>query len=414
MYTIKLHVEKKEEKEKLKEWIQEEFPKKFYIINDNHVHTSIVIMEVRRLFDWLKVYRLRKKNQETKILLILDPSLLKTSPLAFELKIQYFLIKPVKKNSFLRNLKKVFEEIGNESDLLLDYSEMYQQFDPEPQQPQSNLPYQDVFLRRLLRGEVTSEDELYQVQSFLPEKSLPNLVCFIQGFVRNPEQKKKEGWHAPLLIQYFFQSRFSDLGQHLSFLSFRKHLVMLMQIPNEYPSLKDWKTGEEAVLEVMDSLLTEYGIYLFIGVGSVYREPTQLHHSYREARKARRTPPYNRLSLRYYEEITKDRMIQKCTTYIAEHYNEDLAIKRVANCVNLSIPYFSKLFKKETGRSFVEYVTFVRMQRAVWLLRHTDNTIEKISDDLGFNTPNYFSSTFKKYTGLSPSEYRATEEIIFI
>jgi two-component system, response regulator YesN len=77
------------------------------------------------------------------------------------------------------------------------------------------------------------------------------------------------------------------------------------------------------------------------------------------------------------------------------------------------VPYFCCLFKKETGCSFVEYVTFFRLQRAVWLLRHTNETIEQITDRLGFNTPNYFSSTFKKYVGMLASEYRATEEIIF-
>jgi len=411
LYSLKLIVEKRDEKEKLIQWIQEEFTD-YIILNENDDNANIVIMEIRYLFDWLKVYRLRKKSLHTKILLLLDPSLFKTSPLAIELKIQYFLMKPVKKNSFIRKLKRLMDEF--EHNHLIDYSEMYQQIGQEPHQIQNILPYQEVLLRRLIRGEVTSELELFQAQTFLPTQSVPNIVFFIQGFVRNPEQKEQKGWHAPMLIQHFFLSRFSDLGHPPSFLSFRKHLVMLLQIPKEYPSLKQWKAGEDAVLDVIDSLISEYGIYLFIGVGSVYREPTELHNSYREARKARRMPPYNRLSLRYFEEISKDRIIQKCTHYIAEHYREDLSIKRVAQCVNLSIPYFSKLFKKETGRSFVEYVTFVRMQRAVWLLRHTNETIEQISDELGFNTPNYFSSTFKKYAGLSPSEYRATEEIMFI
>jgi len=95
-------------------------------------------------------------------------------------------------------------------------------------------------------------------------------------------------------------------------------------------------------------------------------------------------------------------------------HEEDLTVSRVAKSASISVPYFCRLFKQETGRSFVEYVTFVRLQHAVWQLRHTNKTIEQISDELGFNTPNYFSSTFKKYAGFSPSEYRATEEILFI
>ncbi|WRP08835.1 helix-turn-helix transcriptional regulator [Rossellomorea aquimaris] len=93
---------------------------------------------------------------------------------------------------------------------------------------------------------------------------------------------------------------------------------------------------------------------------------------------------------------------------------DNLSIKQVAEQINFSVPYFSRIFKQETGLDFVEYVTFVRLQRAVRLLRHTNHTIEFIAEELGFNTPNYFSGTFKKYVGLSPREYRGTEEIIFI
>ena len=88
-------------------------------------------------------------------------------------------------------------------------------------------------------------------------------------------------------------------------------------------------------------------------------------------------------------------------------------MNEVAATINFSPTYFSRLFKKETGHSFVSYLTLIRILRSIWLLRRTDQTIEQIAMDLGFNTPNYFSSTFKKEIGLSPSQYRATKEILF-
>ena len=81
--------------------------------------------------------------------------------------------------------------------------------------------------------------------------------------------------------------------------------------------------------------------------------------------------------------------------------------------MNFSVPYFSRMFKKETKKSYVDYVTFLKIMKSLPLLRMTNQTMEQISADTGFNTPNYYSSTFKKYVGLSPSEYRATYEIIF-
>jgi two-component system, response regulator YesN len=409
LYKVKIVVEKKEKWEKLVSWIQEEISDKCTVIDEEDDFAHIVVIEVRRLFDWLKISRMRKRFQESRVFLLLDPTLLKTSPLAIKLKLHYLIVEPVKKYRFLRGLKHVFKELAREN-----YVEVCKEIRPEKQSVQNTLPFQDAFLRRLLLGQVSTEQELIQARSFLPGKAVPNIVYYIQGFVRFTEQNKREDWQVPMLIQHYFKRRFSEYGLHLSFLSYRKHLVMLMQIPNGYTSLKCWKDGENAILEVIETLKEKYGIYLFIGVGTVYREPLLLHHSYQEAKIARRTPPYERVSLRYFEEVTKDEVIKKCTEYIVKHYNEDLSIKRVAGCINLSVPYFCRIFKKETGCNFVEYVTFVRLQRAVWLLRHTNDTIEQIADKLGFNTPNYFSSTFKKYVGMSPSDYRATKEIIFI
>ena len=88
-------------------------------------------------------------------------------------------------------------------------------------------------------------------------------------------------------------------------------------------------------------------------------------------------------------------------------------MNEVAANINFSPTYFSRLFKKETGHSFVSFLTLVRILRSIWLLRQTNQTIEQIAMDVGFNTPNYFSAIFKKEIGYSPSQYRLTKEILF-
>ncbi|MFJ5761655.1 helix-turn-helix domain-containing protein [Neobacillus sp. NPDC093182] len=414
MYSISLAVEDELEYEKLADWINEELMEKCVLaeaeFQQQDVH--IAVIEVRKWLDWVKIHRFRKRNKKCRIIPLLDPSLLNTSPLAVEFKLEYLLLKSVKKHLFLRTLKRAIRDLSMTNSISsIDDDELIYQIHQEHKTERNTLPFQEVFLRRLLAGDKTTEEELIQSCFLLPGEAIPNVVCFIQGFVRSPRSKEQEGL-APRRIQEFFRERFQ--GYQLTFLSYRKHLLMLIQVPSEYISLMRWREGENRILDTIQALEKEFGIYLYIGVGSIYREPLLLHHSYREACKARRTTPYNRPSLRYFEEITKDVQIQKCADYIARYCIEDLSIKRVADQINLSVPYFSRIFKLETGRNFVEYVTFVRLQRAVWLLRHTNHTIEWIAEELGFNTPNYFSGTFKKYVGLSPREYRATAEIIFV
>ncbi|TDL80576.1 helix-turn-helix domain-containing protein [Peribacillus frigoritolerans] len=412
MYNVTFIVEETAEKEKMTTWIQEELEDTLHV-DERNINTThkIAVVEIRNLFDWVKIHRLQKKHHDCIIFPLLDPSMLKTSPIAIELQLQTMLVKPVKKHTFIKSLRKVITSNKNESAVIANYGSMVQQLEQERTDARL-LPFQEAFLRRLLRAEVKSEEELFAARSYLSDETVPNAVCFIQGFIHNQSREKAES--APLLIQSVFNQLFSQVNQQPSFLAYKKHLLMLIQVPHGLSSIRNWQEGESNLLQAIEVLKNKHGIHLYIGVGSIYREPLLLSHSYREARKARRTPHYNRLSLRYFEEITTNPQINTCTSYIALNFHKELTTKIVADQINISVPYFCKLFKKETGRSFVEYVTFVRLQRAVWMLRHTDQTIEQIADELGFNTPNYFSTTFKKYVSITPSEYRLTDEILFV
>jgi two-component system response regulator YesN len=413
LLSIRLNMNDETEKQKIRSWLCDEFPDgcRFIEGSDNEEQANIIIIEIQTLFDWVRIRRLQKNNNRCMIFPLLTPDWIHTSPLAIELNVQSMFIKPLKKNYFLRNIKKVMNKVKTSS---FSYSEVYEQLQEEGTFNEEDAPFQEAFLRRLLRGEISSEQEVIQARSFLAGHAIPNVVVFIQGFVSDPEKEKAEGWEAPSIIIDSLRKEFSKCTPHVSFLSYRKHLLLLMRVPVNYTSIKHWKNGEQALLNVIEQLKNTYGIYLYIGVGSIYREALHLHHSYREARKARRTPPFNRIHLRYFDDITKNEQLKKVFEYIQLHFNQEILVSEAAARANFSPTYFSRQFKKETGRSFVEYVTFVRLQRAIWLIRHTNDTIEQISDEIGFNTPNYFSAIFKKYVGLSPSEYRATREILFI
>ena len=83
----------------------------------------------------------------------------------------------------------------------------------------------------------------------------------------------------------------------------------------------------------------------------------------------------------------------------------------VANHVNISTYYLSKIFKKEMGVNFITYVTDRKMDLAKEMLVNTDIPVLNIALDLAYNEANYFSKAFKKKTGLTPSEYREKYKI---
>ena len=103
--------------------------------------------------------------------------------------------------------------------------------------------------------------------------------------------------------------------------------------------------------------------------------------------------------------------VQKAKEYVEEHYSEqELNIDTVCNFLNVSAAYFSTIFKKETGKTFINYLTDYRMEQAVELLLTRNEKTYIIAEKVGYSDPNYFSYVFKKQFGMSPSKYKTSRQ----
>ena len=92
--------------------------------------------------------------------------------------------------------------------------------------------------------------------------------------------------------------------------------------------------------------------------------------------------------------------------YFQEHYNEDIQIKDYAKSRSMSVSWFLRNFKEFVGMPPAQYLMTLRMNNAVSLLETTDYNVTEISAIIGYDNALYFSRIFKKYKGVSPSEYR--------
>jgi two-component system response regulator YesN len=103
--------------------------------------------------------------------------------------------------------------------------------------------------------------------------------------------------------------------------------------------------------------------------------------------------------------------VTKAVEYVQDHYaDQDIGIESVCAYLNVSSAYFSTAFKKETQKTFINYLTEYRMEKAVELLTKSDEKTYVIADKVGYSDPNYFSYVFKKQFGVSPSKYRSSQE----
>jgi two-component system response regulator YesN len=103
-------------------------------------------------------------------------------------------------------------------------------------------------------------------------------------------------------------------------------------------------------------------------------------------------------------------IIETAQKYIRDNYSKNISLDDVSKEVNISPYYFSKVFKEGTGEGFVEYLTNIRIEKAKELLSTTEFSMREICSMCGYSDPNYFSRSFKKKIGISPTEYKVGKE----
>ena len=111
--------------------------------------------------------------------------------------------------------------------------------------------------------------------------------------------------------------------------------------------------------------------------------------------------------LRFQRNEAEPVRIWKARNFIHEHCGEELSLGKVAKAAHTSANYFSEKFKEATGLNFVKYVARARFEKAASLLDEADLRVSEIAFATGFQSLSQFNRVFKKFSGKSPTEYRA-------
>ncbi|CAM4024006.1 response regulator [Paenibacillus alkaliterrae] len=102
--------------------------------------------------------------------------------------------------------------------------------------------------------------------------------------------------------------------------------------------------------------------------------------------------------------------VAEACQFVSLHLDRKISLEEVAEQLFMNPSYFSRLFKKETGETFIEYVTRMKMHRAKELLDQTDAPVGKICGTLGYDNQSYFIKLFKSFSGVTPVEYRSQQK----
>ncbi len=138
--------------------------------------------------------------------------------------------------------------------------------------------------------------------------------------------------------------------------------------------------------------------------GDLEQAITRVHHR-REARRH----PEQAVELPETGTGPKSKYVREAMDYIALSYNDpDICVGSIAEHLDISEGHLSHIFKKETGLTPLNYLTQYRISQAKLLLRDCRVKVYEVAEKVGYRDIAYFSSTFKKLAGVSPSDYQNT------
>ena len=181
---------------------------------------------------------------------------------------------------------------------------------------------------------------------------------------------------------------FSDLKRHTQSLESTKHyLTHLNMFLYTYFLLEYSKDVEKMTLHYERLIKRETGVHELIHIGEHMLE----EYKNKFAGELR---------------VNDHELIEGALDYINKNYTKKLTLQMVSNQLHISKNYLCHLFKQQTGYKFCEYVNIQRVNRAKELIEKNKKTFEYISFECGFSSQSHFSTTFKKYTGLTPNEFK--------
>ncbi len=304
---------------------------------------------------------------------------------AIKLQVFDYLLKPVFGEQLMAVLERAQEQLVN-----LRLQDQYLSW--ANQETQKNLPLlREAFCKDWVKGQLSAEyivSQLKFLQLDLPAVSGVMVLKVAGQFTRGQLLKD---WDRDLLlfsIQNIFREILEQWQPHIMFHDDVDNLVVITPIEN----LSEWYELSRSLQQLVEENLQQVVIIaqrpvidVVTGIATAYQE------SISELNRKASYTPIVLLSQKHIE------------TY---YYKEDLSLQELADHIQISPTYLSRLLKNEIGVSFIEYLIQVRVEKAIQIMSDPMVKLYEVAQRVGYNNQHYFSTAFKKVVGLSPAEYR--------
>lgn len=303
---------------------------------------------------------------------------------ALRLKVFDYILKPIDRDNFRALIFKAKEEVilrkkKNEKE---SFNNMILE---------NNISYlKDNFFKAWISGKLNSDELKIKMENFNINYSnnmgLSLIKILEKNFVGMVNKNERE------LISYGIINLSKEVMSNFKNLYVFPYSSSRVVILCNVESIILWK---EILVDLEEKITSLFKIDIIIESSLLSNDPMKIKET------------FIKLKSNVLEKSKKTPIVLEVEKYIEKYYgDEDLSIEKVSNKLGISQTYLTRLLKKELGMNFIDYLTYIRIQNSIELMKEPSIKIYEISRLVGYSTQHYFSSVFKKHMGMSPNDYR--------
>lgn len=301
---------------------------------------------------------------------------------AIRLGVSYYLLKPIAEEELRDAVEETIKELGKRK----HSKKLMELMDQQIQQNKNYL--RDIFFNEWIEGNL-SQDEWEEQMDFLgiriPARFMLVLISVQSGY----EASHSGGTVKEEAYRMTLEKATRDLTEKY------KPVYIFM---NRYQDIVGIVGGYREETEKLRILLTKEMEKLVGGKCCVQIE---------EGMCDTITNLYEKLRTNAGKIMECRPIVMEARKYIYQYYEQrDLDLTQVAEAIGCNPSYLSRIMKQELGISFKDFLTMLRISRAIQLMRNPELSINQIAEKVGYSNQHYFSAAFKNCQGVSPSEYR--------
>ena len=334
---------------------------------------------------------------------------------AIEFGVEYFLLKPTKFNELFH----VFSEIRRKLD---DIALHEQEKRKDREKYLEMIPLlREQFFHDLMTGELTEPDRLQKraVLIDLPVDIHENPCGVVNMDIIDYDQYVLEKWgygRSGLnnALMNFFREERDKIAYFPVYRNSSEWIIAAI-------SLTPMDMAQQEVLiarhlrNIRNDVRSILGLDIQLRIDKNYGSMIELAKNYDVLKDKRQKANLNggapvsaercKPDIPYEKDASMLKVIEDAQKYMQMNFHLDITLEDVANRAFLNPVYFSRIFKQITGENFIDFLTDLRMNRAMQLIGEGRHQIQEIGLRVGYNNSKYFSRVFKKYTGCTPREF---------